>query len=95
MLTKHAKSHDKSVLLYSGRWSSFTPACADTLAQNILQSSALAAFALRTCHPLSNSDNISELNPHLTGGPSGTYWSDRYFIPVPVVLGEAAIDGKI
>src|SRR5947209_16472051 len=54
MIIKHANQPGKSVLLFSGRWSSFTTACADTLAQDVLKSSPLSVFALRTCHPLSN-----------------------------------------
>src|SRR5947209_12981832 len=52
MIIKHANQPGKSVLLFSGPWSSFTTACADTLAQDVLKSSPLSVFALRTCHPL-------------------------------------------
>ena len=69
MLLKHASNPQKSVLLYSGRWSSFTIPSADSLAQDILRSSPLSVFALRTCHPLTNSTNVVELNPHLTCPP--------------------------
>jgi hypothetical protein len=95
MIVKNGNNPKKSVLLFPGRWSPLTTACSDGIAQNIISNSALSVFTIRTCHPLSNKDNVRELNPHLTGIASSKYWSDRYFIPVPVGLGEAAIDGTI
>ena len=95
MILKHANNPKKSVLLFPGRWSLLTTSSADEIAHTIIGSSPLNAFVLRTCHPLSNKDNVRELNPHLTGIASAKYWSERHFIPVPVGLGEVSIDGAI
>ena len=95
MIFKHSNNPKKSVLLFPGRWSSLTTTCADEVAQNIISSSPLSVFVLRTCHPLTTNQNVQELNPHLTGFASAKYWSERHFIPVPVGLGETTLDGNV
>ena len=64
-----------SVLLFPGRWSTFTALDAESLAQEILKGTSLRVFTLRVAHPLTTEETAAELNPHLTGGSSGRTYS--------------------
>src|SRR6185437_2010490 len=55
----------------------------------------LSVFSLRYAHPLSDTSNARELNPHLTGVRSGDCCSKRFFVPVAVGLGELGLDGTV
>ena len=87
----------KNVLLFPGRWPGFTLGTADALAQDILAHTLNKShiFISRVAHPLTNKDNAAELNPHLTWGPSGLLYTERYFYDAEVGMGEEIFGREI
>jgi hypothetical protein len=54
---------NKNILLYPGRWNTFIPQVAHTLAQNILNATNFGVYIATQVHPLSDQHNVRELNP--------------------------------
>ena len=89
-LAKHNTNagHEKSVVLFPGRWEGFNLSAAHSLAQKLLSSSPFNVFIATRAHPLSTEENSHELNPHVTGNGSLSDVESRFFCTTPVGMGE-------
>ena len=80
-------------MIFTGRWSGLAPDLIVKFAQSCIREK-FEAFAVRLAHPLSNTENIAELNPHLFSSLSPNICR-RIVTPSTVGLGEMDPDGEI
>ena len=78
----------RSVLIFPNRWPQFTLRSASSLAQAFLSQTHLNVFIVAHAHPLFNSENVHELNSHLTGFSPLSEVAERVFVGCPVGLRE-------
>jgi hypothetical protein len=83
----------RGVIIFPGRWKGFSPSEGDKLSQEICEQTKHTPFVVRTAHPLTTLENACELNPHLTGSPSGKIFVNRYLYTTPVGMGEVNLVG--
>jgi len=84
----------KTILLFPGRWNTFFPQVAHTLAQEILRNTRFGVFIATQAHPLSDRENVQELNPCVTGNSSLSYVEERIFFTTPIGFGEE-VSGQV
>ena len=90
-LIKNSGGSSRSVCLYGGAWN-FS---AFSFAQSLLSTCNLSIYVLSRAHPLTNKDNVKEINTNLTGSLSESNTSERFFFTSPVYLGEMGFDGEM
>ena len=87
-LFTESATHEKSVLLFPGRWSGFDVKAVTALSQVILAATTFKVFVCTPAHPLANKENARELSPLVTGVGLRGYVDEVIFFNGVVGLGE-------